>query len=248
MQNMEKITIKSSRGIKLAAAFYPNNTDKAIIICHGFTSNKDRERHKQNAESLHKAGFAVIRFDFGGCGESEEAPIVIGGQVQDLKSVIKFLNNKEYKKIAIVGESVGGLIDVKGYTNEIVTMVLWAPVTDKKDQRLEEFIIKKNEKVKEYNGNFIVYKKDGRKHTIPKEYFEERASVNQEEICRRVKCPVLIIHGNQDATVPLEMSKRAIKFFSNDSKLEVLEGISHRFNGHEKELIKPTVKWMKEHF
>lgn len=245
---MEEVTIQSNRGINLSAVFYQNQTDKAIIICHGFTSNKDRARLVQNAEKLHEAGFSVIRFDFGGCGESESAPILVEGQVQDLQGVMLYLKGEGFKEFALVAESLGALVALKSFNDKVETMVLWVPVTDKKDSTLEKFIIKKNETVSEHNEEFVVHKKGGREHTIPKEYFDERQNVDQEDMCKKVTCPVLIIHGNQDKTVPLGMSKRAIKYFSKESKLEVIDGMDHKLTGFEDKVIELTKNWFKEHF
>jgi alpha-beta hydrolase superfamily lysophospholipase len=245
---METIQIQSTRGIKLSAAFYPTKLDKAIVICHGFTSSKDRARHIQNAQTLHQAGYAVIRFDFAGCGQSEDAEITVKGQVQDLQSVIKFIKQKNYSKIAIVAESLGGLITSKVQDSSIKTMVLWAPVTAKREAAKEKFIIKKNERVVEQNDSFLVFKKDGRRHTIPVGYFQEREMVNQKELLSKIICPVLIIHGNNDTTVSLEMSKRAIRFLSNKSKLEVIDAMDHSFKGFEDQIINLTKDWMNENF
>ncbi|MAG60730.1 hypothetical protein CL619_02980 [archaeon] len=248
----QELMIQSTRGIKLAATFYPSkdprNKDKAIIFCHGFTSNKDRERHIQNAETLHQASYTVIRFDFGGCGKSEGADILVAGQVEDLHSIIAFLKTKGFSRFALVAESLGALIALKSFNKDIITIVLWVPVTDEVDSTLEKFIIKRNESVTEHNEDFVVHKKDGRMHKIPKNYFEERQTINQQELCENMTCPVLIIHGDEDTTVPLEMSKRAIQYFSRESKLEIIEGMDHKLKGFEDKVIELTKEWMIKHF
>ena len=244
---MQDIMIQSSRGIKLSAAFYPNKTNKAIIICHGFTSGKDRERHIKNAQTLHQAGFVVIRFDFGGCGKSEETLITVDGQIQDLNSIISFLEDKNYTQIAIVAESLGGLIASKAYSEKITSIVFWAPVTDRKDSILEEFIIKKNESIVNKGGS-IEFSKRGKVHFIPEKYFQERANVNQEQLMTNVQCPVLIIHGNKDTTVPLEMSVCAIKYLSKESKLEIIDQMDHTFVGFEDKIIELTLDWITKYF
>jgi alpha/beta superfamily hydrolase len=98
MHIMEKKTIfQNSKGLKLVGIIHnipKNQTKSAVIIAHGSTANKDRERLVGLAQSLNESAIGVLRFDFGGCGESEDREITIGGQVDDLKSAIGFLRKQ----------------------------------------------------------------------------------------------------------------------------------------------------------
>ena len=71
----KKITFQNSRGTKLVGVLHlpDKKTSSAVIISHGFAANKDRTRLIKLAETLSKNGFAVLRFDFSGCGESEDS-------------------------------------------------------------------------------------------------------------------------------------------------------------------------------
>lgn len=242
---IKKLQIKSERGINLSSVFYKNQTDKAIILCHGFTSNKDRERHIKVSEELYQKGYSVIRFDFGGCGESEDASITIAGQVTDLQSVINFLKDQGVSKFSFLAESFGALVALKSELKNLSTMVLWAPVTDNKSGSTLRKILQEK---KETNTGLVVYHKDGRDHFLPKEYFQERANINQENLFYHLECPILIIHGNNDTTVLLDSSKRAIQFTPKNSELKIIGGANHKFEGHEDELIELTVDWFMQHF
>jgi len=71
---MEIIEFKNKSGLRLSGVLYTpkKKTKSCILFAHGFTSNKDRATHIKSADEFAKAGFAAFRFDFGGCGKSEE--------------------------------------------------------------------------------------------------------------------------------------------------------------------------------
>jgi len=240
---MEKVDFKNSKGLNLSGVLYIANSSRAIIISHGFAANKDRERLIKLSGILSKGEFGVLRFDFSGCGESEDDVISVKGEVDDLKSAIKFMKNKGYNEIGLLGESLGGLISILCYSQDIKTIVLFAPVTASKkpsifEEGMEEELAEKG---------FATKHKDGRIFKISKEYFEARDNINQEEILSKIKCPVLIIHGTEDDSVSLEDSKEAMQYFPEGSKLEIIEGAGHKLEEDIDKVIILSLNWFKKH-
>ena len=241
-----KITFQNSRGIKLVGVLHlpDEKTSSAVIISNGFAANKDRTRLIKLAETLSKNGFAALRFDFGGCGESEDSEITLKNQVDDLKSAINYMRKNGYFNIGLLGESLGGLTSILAYDNEIKALVLWAPVTKSKAPST----IQKEELQQELNERgFIIYQKDGREFMIPKEYLEERQAINQKEILSKIKCPVLIIHGDKDDIVPLADSREAMQFLPEKSKLEIIKDGDHKLDDKMNEVIPLSVNWFKKY-
>ena len=244
---MERVTFKNQKRLNLMGVLYPSDLGKAVVISHGFAANKGRERMVRLSETLSKENFGVLRFDFGGCGESDEREITVKNQVDDLRSAINFMREKGYNSIGLLGESLGGLTTVLAYDENIKTLILWAPVTKSKTPT----IIKNEELGQQLDRDgFIIYKKDGRNFKIPKEYLEERRNVNQKEIMSKIKCPVLIIHGSVDDVAPIGDSKEALKFLSKDSKLEIIEGAPHQYyrkKEHMDKILNLSLNWFKQH-
>ena len=225
----EKVNFKNSRRLNLIGVLHvpKEKTDTLIVLAHGLTSNKDRKRYIEIAKSLAKEGYAFLRFDFCGSGESDEDEITVKNQIDDLKSALDFAKNKKYNKIGLIGESLGGLISVlvyPDYKKEIKCLGLVAPVTQGKSPDLYDGPTIKAEIQKK---GFYLKQKDGKIFRVPKEYITERKSVNQKEILSKIKCPVLIIHGNEDNTIPPESSKEAMKYLPKDSKLEIIDRADH---------------------
>jgi len=246
---MKKVSFKNYRRLNLVGAFHEpkKQTKSVVIIAHGFLANKDRDRLIKLAEGITLSGIATFRFDFGGCGESEERLITVKDQVDDLKSAIRWLRTQGYTNIGVWGESLGGLTALEAYDPSIKTLVLWAPVTEGSEKTIEGYITQSNEEVI-VGKNFVVKKKDGRFFEIAKEYFRERASVRQKELLAPVRCPVLIIHGDHDDRVPYAWSKSAVKQLPKGSKLETIVGAGHKPGAEEvATIVSLSVKWFKKY-
>ena len=83
---MEKVTFKSTDGVKLVGVLHKpsEGKDKAIIISHGSASNKEKPRLIKLAKSFAKDGYTSLRFDYRGSGESEDKEINIKDLTDDL--------------------------------------------------------------------------------------------------------------------------------------------------------------------
>lgn len=75
----------------------------------------------------------------------------------------------------------------------------------------------------------------------------EREAIDQKELLRNINCPILIIHGTRDESIPLEDSKEAIKLLSKDSQLETVEGADHDFKEHVDALVNLSKNWFLGH-
>ncbi len=207
---MQKIAFKNSRGKNIVGVIHKANSKRCVIISHGFTACKDRERFVKLAESLSRERITALRFDFSGCGESDNDYITVKSQVDDLRSAIKYMKTQGYKEIGLWGESLGGLVSLKAFDGSIICMVVCAPVTDSRKPSIEKEIVKTNENTSERGREFIIHK-DGREFKITKDYFDERECVDQNKLLSIVECPVLIIQGDKDTTIQIMLPSNAFK-------------------------------------
>jgi pimeloyl-ACP methyl ester carboxylesterase len=102
----------------------------AILLLHGFGSNKEAEWVKLTAGLLAGWGYATLRFDFRGCGESEgeRARVICLEQVQDTKNAVGFLAARPDiapSRIAVFGHSFGAAVAVYagGTDNRIAAVI-----------------------------------------------------------------------------------------------------------------------------
>ena len=243
---MEKLNFKNSLGLNLVGYLQHTNPQKIIILCHGFTGDKsERGKFDKVATALYKAGFSVFRFDFSGCGESDDAPILINTEVEDLNTVLQLIRSKGYAQLGLLGYSLGGLVSLKVKDPAIKSRVLWAPVTNKKEYYEQKFTQEQQLQLKNH-GHFILNRprKWRTKWHIPQQMILDRSNINQKQLLSGIMEPTLIIHGSFDKGIPIKDSKKAISFLTNSKLVEVQD--DHYFLNKIDQVVEKTVEWFLE--
>ncbi len=221
----QKVFFKNSKGMKLAAwlhvpdgkGFFP-----AVVKAHGYRSSKEGTKAIALGEEL--KDFVYFRFDFHGHGESEgKLEDVDAAQcVDDLKCAIEYIRELSYvdkNKIGITGSSLGGLATTlaAAWHDKVACAVPVCPVSQFEPFRARQIKYQK----------LVMY-----------DVYEE---------AEKIKCPVLIIHGDADSVVPIKDSLELVKHLEK-GRLHAVKGADHMFSAseHFKEMIKETVKFMRE--
>jgi dipeptidyl aminopeptidase/acylaminoacyl peptidase len=110
-----------SDGLKLAGVLHlpePRGSGErraAFLVLHGFGSNKDGGGGTTVAKMLAGLGYAALRFDFRGCGESEgeRGCVICKEQVRDTRNALSFLAGRsdiDPKRIGVIGQSFGAAV------------------------------------------------------------------------------------------------------------------------------------------
>lgn len=95
----------------------PGERRAAFLVLHGFGSTKDSGNVMGPARLLKALGYATLRFDMRGCGESggERGRVICLEQVDDTRNAVTFLAQQpgvDPARIAVVGTSFGGAVAV----------------------------------------------------------------------------------------------------------------------------------------
>lgn len=96
--------------LDLPADFDKSSATAFIVYCHCFTCSKETITSHRLSRMLAERGFAVLRFDFSGLGNSEGefATTTFRSMQDDLKSAIRFLTRNYQAPSCIIGHSFGG--------------------------------------------------------------------------------------------------------------------------------------------
>jgi len=250
---IEKMNFTNSRGLNIVGDFYHANSDKGIILLHGFTGDR-KEFGKLTAlgKGLQKAGFNVLSIDFSGSGESDDEPLNTDNQAQDFRDALDYFEEKGMKEIGAFGLSLGPIALLKNknlFGNRIKAVVFWAPITHKKDNYSEWRFEDEELKTLDKKGELKMYveREEGRtEFEVSKQLINERETLDQKELLSGVRLPILIIHGDKDTLVPLEWSKSAMQYLPKGSRLDIIEGEVHTFIHKRTEVVKKSVEWFKE--
>ena len=89
----------------------------AFVLLHGFGGHKDGPGNLESVQLLSSFGYAVLRFDFRGCGASEGPPgrTICLEQVEDVKNAVTWLSTQpgiDPKRIGVIGHSFGAAVAV----------------------------------------------------------------------------------------------------------------------------------------
>jgi pimeloyl-ACP methyl ester carboxylesterase len=245
---VERVEFENSRGLKLVGDYLEADSDAGIVMAHGFTGDRTEWGYFNHvAEYLNDSGYNVLRFDFSGSGESDNEPIAIGNQVEDLKSAIEYIESRGVERLGLYGHSQGGLVSLRNHDLADV-LVLTSPVTNSLANYGEKKLTESQREELERKGKWTVTREKGprNEYVIDGSIIEEKESINQNELLEEIEEPVKIIHGDQDEVVPLEHSKDAVDMLET-SELKVVEGLNHGYNEKIGQIAEEAEKWFQKH-
>lgn len=204
-----------------------------VIVLHGFTSNKEKAHTLAACQAMREAGFATLRFDLYGHGESggEFKRHTLYKWISNTLAVMDAARRMDFvTDIYLSGHSQGGLVAalVGGMAPDRVRgMILRTPA----------FMIPRCAR----EGSLLGFGFDPvrvpeeiqiiKGLTLEGNYIRVAQTIHAEEAVARFPGPVLLIHGDADDTVPPEDSVRAAGQYAH-CQLELIPGETHHFDRH----------------
>ena len=236
-----KITIETKDNFSLVGIFNQvENSEKAIILAHGMTVDKDDEGIFVRAEpKLNKLGFTTLRFDFRAHGESQGNSIedfTISGELNDLEAVVAFLEDKGIRLLGLAGASFGGSISALyagDNPDKIKALFLANPDLDYQ----KAFLNPTTSWAKQHFKNvFARIDKKGfievgsRKFKIGRKIFKEVKNYHPCKKLNNYNGPLLIVHGDQDSKVAYQDVINCYESLNNPNKRIALNIMPFNFH------------------
>ena len=238
----QDISIDGEHG-KLSAVLQTPDGQKnypLVIICHGFTANKEHLLLTNLSDELEARGIASIRFDFNGHGKSDGdfQDMTVLNEIEDAKKVYDYASKLSLvTSISIAGHSQGGVVAsmVAGElgAKKIKAVVLMAPAAVLRDDSIRGNLF--GTKYDSLNPPEYVEIFGG--HKVGRNYILTAQTLPIYETAEKFTGPALMIHGTGDVIVPYTYSLSYKKNYKN-SKVELLDGVNHSFVGEEKRTAK----------
>ncbi|MGI9568462.1 MAG: alpha/beta hydrolase, partial [Desulfobulbia bacterium] len=102
----------------------PTTTKHAVILCHGFLSDKNSRTNRRLTELLIPHGIATLRFDWYGMGESQEdfSDISLKKCGEQLDSAFQTLQERGMERLGLIGSSFGGLMAILSAPRHLTTL------------------------------------------------------------------------------------------------------------------------------
>ncbi len=216
-----------------------------VIQLHGFTGTKDRPHNLLAASAMRDAGFATLRFDLYGHGESggEFRRHTLYRWISNTMAVIDCVREMGYGKVYLAGHSQGGLVAalVAGMEPDRISgLILRAPA----------FMIPEGARKGELLG--FRFNPDRLPESVPiakgltldGNYIRVAQTIHVEDAVDLYHEPVLILHGEEDDTVPPEDSQRMAERYQH-ARLAVIQGESHHFDREPEKMQNIIREWLR---
>ena len=234
----------------LAEPDRPSN--RAVILCHGFLSNKDSRTNLRLTQLLVDQGIGTLRFDWFGMGDSggDFSRITVATCCDQLERAISLMRDRGYDELGLVGSSFGGLLAILAGQRhpELRAIGLKCPVPDFPETLDHEFGLAGIEEWQ--RTNYIPDVTGGTEPVaLDFSFYESCREFDAYAAARNIKAPVLIVHGEQDELVPFDQIRQLEDALPGDKELVLLPGADHQF-GRPEDFRRMTVHladWMQAH-
>jgi len=204
---LQKVMFKNKEGqeligrLELPVDSHPHNF---VLFAHCFTCNKNLLAVKNIGKALSSNGFAVLRFDFTGLGESEGdfADTNFSGNVEDLVAAADYLKENYKAPSLLIGHSLGGaaVIFAAAHIPSVKAIAtIGAPSNPVHVKQLLKSSIEEINSEGKATVNL-----SGRDFTIKKQFLDDLESKSLPETVKRLRKPLLIMHSPLDQTVGIK--------------------------------------------
>lgn len=224
----KKTEFKSSAGETLAAALeLPKRPHAFALFAHCFSCTKDIKAAREIARALRAEGFAVMRFDFTGLGNSEGdfANTNFSSNVDDLVAAADFLRETYEAPSILIGHSLGGAAAIVAASRipEIKGVATIAAPAEASHAALQ---IGDSRAEIEAKGVATV-KLAGRPFTIKKQFLDDLAGQNVLAAAAALHKPLLVMHAPLDETVGIDNATKIFVAAKHPKSFVSLDSADH---------------------
>lgn len=216
-------------------AYVPDGSKKAPLVIFSHELGNDHTSGERYAERLAQAGYAAYVFDFcggtvgGNRSDGSNAEMSVLTEASDLEAVLGAAKTWDFvdaDRIVLMGGSMGGLVTTivgSSHQDEIAGMILMYPALSAKEDSAAQRYQTEGDIPEDVSlfGGWI---------HVGKNYITDLWKVDFGQLLASYKGHMLLLHGDNDMTVPIAWSQDAAKIIPN-CEFHVIEGGGHEFFG-----------------
>lgn len=250
MESVERVTFANSRGDSISGVLHHpagDGAQAAALLCHGMESDKDSDKIVTLSRRLAQRGILSLRFDFSYAGASSGKfeDITYSGEVQDLAAAFDFVQRLAVEKTGILGSSMGGTVALLFAAQEKRVAALATVAAPLHPQKISENILTPSDVEQWRREGFLYY--HGRRINLS--LLKDLEGLDVPSAVKKIACPVLILHGDRDDTVPVEEAHELYGHLTAPKRLVILSGADHRLSepSHLEQAMEEVLNWFSQH-
>ena len=216
-----------------------------VVIIHGFTGYKDERHIVAVSEALNEIGYATLRVDMYGHGKSEGEfkNHTLYKWMTNALTVIDYARGLDFvTDVYLCGHSQGGLLVMLAAAlkrDQIRAVIPLSPAA------MIPEIARRGELLgvsfdPEHIPDEFVYNEEA---ILDGNYLRVAQMIDVEAAIDRYRGPVLIVHGDEDESVPVRVGIDAANRYA-DCKLVLIPGDDHCYNHHLDQVVDAVKAWM----
>ena len=224
------IQFENRNGQHLAARLeLPIDTEphNFAIFAHCFTCSKNFSAVKNISHALSRKGFAVLRFDFTGLGNSEGefSETNFSSNIEDLLDAAEYLKRNHKSPTLLVGHSLGGAA-VYFAAQELESVRAIASIGAPSEPEHVRHLVKGKEEEIIQAGSAQVNIGD-REFKIQKHFLDDLESNKLKKTLTDLRKSILVMHSPQDEIVEIENARHLYDAAHHPKSFISLDGADH---------------------
>lgn len=235
----QELSLEAGNGERIRGHFYDTGDGAVGIYVHGLFADGDGTKSMHLWERAKSSGRSWLRFDQRGQGRSDGAQerFRLSRAAEDLQCVLRFIGNRP---ALLVGSSMGAWVSAHAALDPdsgIDALVLLAPAFNFIDSIYDS--MEEDERRQWRQRSRHVFSTPYEPYEFSLDYEVVQDAREYDLYARRVSysCPVVILHGEDDEIVPVDVSHRFVEHALSPTSLEILPGADHRLSDHEGRIV-----------
>lgn len=198
-----------------------------VVFAHCFTCGKDLRAARDVSRALSLQGWAMLRFDFTGLGESEGSFADAGfhSNVDDLVDAVNYAREHFQTPVIVAGHSLGGaaaLVAAADCPDVQAVCTIGAPAEPAHVKKLIQCSIEDIER-----RGYAEVEIAGRTFTIGQEFLRALEKPNIQMIIASLRRPLLLFHSPVDTVVGIDNAAAIFQHARHPKSFVSLDSADH---------------------
>lgn len=230
----EKVSFAGHAGQLSGRLEVPKGAPRAAaLFAHCFTCGKDVAAASRISRQLSRQGFAVLRFDFTGLGNSEGdfSSTNFSSNVEDLVAAARFLEARVAAPALLVGHSLGGAAVLRAALELPAVQAVSTIGAPSTPDHVMHLFAERLDDIRDQGACPI--KLGGRTFTIERQFVEDLDEHRQQRRLSELQAATLIFHSPDDEVVPVEEAAALYRRLPHPKSYISLAGADHLLSRRE---------------